>query len=100
MYTIKVKAKLEAGITSVKLSLTPAPRSAQDADEGDIPAVFLQEVRVQYAGRDVFVGNLGTAISVNPYLGFRFAGGEKGQRLMIDWTDNQGNRGTEQTAIK
>ena len=100
---MKVKAKAKKGFTSVKMMAKHIMESGQRKDKNSgelIPAMFLQEISVKHAGNTVFTGNLGTAISKNPYLAFQFEGGVKGDELSITWLENTGKTGTETAAIK
>ena len=100
---IKVKAKANDDVTSVKLRATHIMESGQRKDKKtgeQIPAMFLQEITVQHGGKTVFSGNLGTAVSKDPYLSFKFEGGAKGDELIINWVENTGKVGTETAVIK
>ncbi|WP_432472699.1 thiosulfate oxidation carrier complex protein SoxZ [Amphritea sp. HPY] len=100
---MKVKAKAKNDVTSVKLMAKHIMESGQRKDKKSgelIPAMFLQEITIQHGGKTVFSGNLGTAVSKNPYLSFKFDGGAKGDELTISWVENTGKTGTETAAIK
>ena len=45
-------------------------------------------------------GHWGAAVSANPFLGVRFAGGESGDTVRVVWTDNQGGTGEGETTIR
>lgn len=99
----KVKAKAKGGVTKVKMLAKHVMETGQRKDKktGDIiPAKFIQELTVQHAGNTVFSGQLGTAVSKNPYFSFTFAGGAKGDELSISWTENTGTSATETAKIK
>ncbi|MAY43315.1 MULTISPECIES: thiosulfate oxidation carrier complex protein SoxZ [unclassified Neptuniibacter] len=100
---IKVKAKTSGEKTKVKLMAKHIMESGQRKDKktGEmIPAMFLKELKVMHAGKDVFMANLGTAISKNPYFAFNFAGGTKGDELTMTWVESTGATGTEIAKIK
>ena len=48
----------------------------------------------------VMQGHWGAAVSANPFLGVRFAGGEPGDTVRVIWQDNQGGTGEGQTTIR
>ena len=99
----KVKAKAKDGMTKVKMLAKHVMETGQRKDKktGDvIPAKFIQEVTVQHGGNTVFSGQLGTAVSKNPYFSFTFAGGAKGEELSISWMENTGKSATETAKIK
>ena len=45
-------------------------------------------------------GHWGAAVSANPFLGVRFAGGKSGDTVRVVWTDNQGGSGEGETTIR
>ena len=45
------------------------------------------------------VANFSTAISVNPYFGFKFRGAKAGDTLKISWIDNQGGTDEVETTL-
>lgn len=100
---LKVKAKAAGGKTKVKMMAKHIMESGQRKDKktGElIPALFLQNIMVKLADKTVFEANLGPAISKNPYLSFSFEGGEKGDEMVITWTENSGKTATETAKIK
>ncbi|MGB0466601.1 MAG: thiosulfate oxidation carrier complex protein SoxZ [Pontibacterium sp.] len=100
---LKVKAKASGSKTKVKMMAKHIMESGQRKDKKTgqlIPAKFLQEIKVEYAGKVVFVANMGTAVSKNPYIAFNFAGGAKGEELVMTWTENTGTSATEKAKIK
>jgi len=98
----RVKAKANGGVTSVKMMAKHDMDSgnAKDKNGNVIPAKFLQTVVVKHGENVVFSGSLGTAISKNPYIGFEFNGGAKGDELSIEWIENTGESGTETAKVK
>ncbi len=102
MSMFRVKAKAAGGKTNVKMMAKHEMETGRRKDKSGqlIPAQFLQTVVVKHAGNVVFEANLGTAISKNPYLGFSFAGGAKGDALEVSWTENTGKSGTDSADIR
>ena len=100
---LKVKAKAAGGKTKVKLMAKHIMESGQRKDKNTgepSPAMFLQELKVMHAGKDVFIANLGTAISKNPYFAFNFDGGAEGDELTMTWVESTGKTATETAKIK
>jgi sulfur-oxidizing protein SoxZ len=100
---LKVKAKAAGDKTKVKLMAKHIMETGQRKDKktGEvIPAMFLQELKVMHGGKEVFVANMGTAVSKNPYFAFNFAGGAKGDELTMTWVESTGNTATETAKIK
>jgi len=100
---LKVKAKARGEKTKVKMMAKHIMESGQRKDKktGElIPAKFLQELKVEHGGKVVFEANMGTAVSKNPYIAFNFAGGAKGDELVMTWKENTGASATETAKIK
>ena len=100
---LRVKAKAKGGKTKVKMMAKHIMESGQRKDKKTgklIPAKFLQEVKVEHAGKVVFQANMGTAISKNPFIGFTFEGGAKGEELALTWVENTEKTATETAKIK
>ena len=103
MASIKMRAKAESGVTTIK-SLISHPMETgtrKDKKTGEkIPAHFIQEVVCTHKGNTVMTANWGPAISKNPYLSFRFTGGVAGDTVTLSWVDNKGGKDSSDTTIK
>ena len=64
-----------------------------------IPAHYIQQLKFEWNGKDVFVADWGTAVSKDPYVKFSFKGAKKGDELKISWTDNKGASDTTTAKI-
>jgi sulfur-oxidizing protein SoxZ len=71
----------------------------KDAKGQVIPAWFIQHVDVTCAGRSVLTAQWGTAVSKNPFLAFKFKGGQKGDKIVITWVDNRGETRTDEATV-
>jgi len=100
---MKVKAKAKNNITSVRvLAKHPMETGRRiDKESGEkIPAKYIQELTCEHEGNVVFVAQLGTSVSKNPYLAFSFEGGKKGDALQLRWNDNTGDVAKVEAKIK
>ena len=103
MATIKIRAKVKDGITTVKalISHTMETGLRKDKKTGKkIPAHHITEVTAAHNGNTVMTANWGPAISKNPYLSFKFKGGAAGENVTISWLDNKGKGDSHDAAIK
>ena len=103
MASIKIRAKVKNGITTVKalVSHTMETGLRKDAKTGEkIPAHHITEITGEYNGNTVMTANWGPAISKNPYLSFKFKGGSAGENVKISWVDNTGKSDSLEAAIK
>lgn len=101
--SIKIRAKQKGGVTTVKALMNHPMETGlrKDKKTGNmIPAHFIQEVVATTAGNTVMTANWSGGVSKNPYIAFKFEGGNKGDDLTISWTDNQGGSDSETAKIK
>lgn len=100
--TIKIKAQLAGGVTTVRALITHEMETGlrKDAKTGQlIPAHFIQEVRAAHNGQAVLTALWGPAVSKNPYLSFQFRGAAPGDTLTLSWTDNKGESDAVEATI-
>ena len=63
----------------------------KDKKTGEIiPAHFIQEVTAKWKDQVVMKAYWSGGVSKNPYLSFKFNGGEPGDPVEISWVDNLG----------
>lgn len=101
--TIKIRAKEQNGVTTVKCLMTHPMETGlrKDRNSGElIPAHFIQEVTCTHNDAVVMSANWGGGISKNPYLSFKFDGAAKGDSITIAWVDNKGDKDSADAAIK
>lgn len=98
--SIRVRATANGDITEVQALIQHPMDSGfvKDSKGEVIPAHFIQELKFEHNGKDVFVADWGPAVSKDPYVKFSFKGAKKGDELKISWTDNKG--GSDTTTAK
>jgi sulfur-oxidizing protein SoxZ len=98
---MKIRASAVGDSTEVKVLMSHEMETGQrkDTQGQTIPAWFIQNVVVAWNGRTVLSAQWGTAVSKNPFLSFKFKGGAKGDKIAITWTDNRGDKRTDETVI-
>ena len=102
MASIKIRAKLDGDVTTVKALVSHPMETGQRKDKKTgklIPAHFIQEVVCEHNGNKVMTALWGPAISKNPYLSFKFKGANKGDSLKLSWVDNQGKSDSAETQV-
>ncbi len=103
MASIKMRAKITDGVTTVKVLIShPMDTGLQKNKKTGkkIPAHFIQEVVCKHKGTTVLTANWGAAISKNPYLSFKFTGAAAGDTISVSWVDNKGEKDSADAAIK
>jgi len=98
---IKIRAKAEGGETSVKALMTHPMETGlrKDKKTGEIvPAHFITEVTCKWQDKVVLTALWSGGVSQNPYLAYKFKGGQAGDPVELTWVDNKG--GTETATDK
>ena len=91
--TIRVLARAkDGGLVDVKALIHHPMDSGfvKDAEGKLIPPHYIETVTFKHKGKVVLVADWGPAVSKDPFLGFRFKGGAKGDTLEVHWVDNKG----------
>ena len=98
---MRIRATAQDGVTEVRVLMPHVMETGlrKDAAGAPIPAHFITELSVRHNDRVVLDAQFGPAVSANPYLAFRFAGGARGDRLSVSWVDNRGDRRTDEVRI-
>jgi sulfur-oxidizing protein SoxZ len=100
---IKIRAKNSNGVTTVKSLMSHEMETGlrKDKKTGEpIPAHFIQEVTAKWKDQVVMTALWSGGVSKNPYLSFKFNGGEAGDTIEISWVDNKGESETGTAEIK
>lgn len=98
---MRIRATMAGDRVDVKSLMSHEMETGQRKDNNGniVPAHFIQTVTVMHAGKTVLSAEWGPAVSKNPFLHFRFAGGKPGDKVSIAWTDNKGDKRTDEVAI-
>jgi len=98
---MKIRAKADGDVVEVKVLMSHIMETGQrKTPAGEpIPAHFIQMVNVSCKERSVLSAQWGPAVSANPFLAFKFTGGQKGEKVKVTWVDNKGDSRTDETAI-
>ena len=98
---MKIRAAMLGDKVEVKALMSHIMETGQrkDAKGATIPAHFIQNVSATHNGKTVLSAQWGPAVSTNPFLSFRFKGGKPGEKVVITWTDNKGDKRTDEATI-
>ena len=98
---MRIRANMAAGKVEVRVLMSHEMETGlrKDANGNLVPPHFIQNVAVTHNGRTVMAAEWGPAVSKNPFLHFRFAGGKPGEKVAITWTDNKGEKRTDEATI-
>jgi sulfur-oxidizing protein SoxZ len=98
---MKIRANVVGDSTEVKVLMSHEMETGlrKDAQGKTIPAWFIQNVTVAHNGKPVLNAQWGPGVAKNPFLAFKFKGGAKGDKVEITWTDNRGEKRTDEAQI-
>jgi len=98
---MKIRARTDGQVTEVKILMNHIMETGlRKTQQGEaIPAHYIQFVTVTCADRTVLSAQWGPAVAANPYLSFKFEGGQKGEPIKVTWVDNEGDSRTDETVI-
>jgi sulfur-oxidizing protein SoxZ len=71
----------------------------KDAAGKTIPPHFIQSLTVEVAGKKIVDGQIGTSVSRNPVFGFKVKGAKAGDKVVVSWIDNKGDKRTDEAAV-
>ena len=98
---MKIRANMDGDKVEVKILMSHEMETGQrkDAKGATVPAWFIQSVSATHNGKTVLAAEWGPSISKNPFLSFRFSGGKPGEKVVVTWEDNKGERRTDEATI-
>jgi sulfur-oxidizing protein SoxZ len=98
---IRIRARLADGAVDAQILMPhPMETGLRKDDAGTfVPAHYITHVQVTVAGRSVLEARMSIAMSRDPLLSFRFRGASEGERVTVTWTDNRGDRRSDETLI-
>jgi sulfur-oxidizing protein SoxZ len=98
---MKIRATNANGVTEVRVLMNHPMETGQRRDSAGkvVPAHYITEVSATYNGKTVLSANWTQAISQNPFLSFKFKGGNKGEKVIVNWVDSKGDKRTDEAVI-
>jgi sulfur-oxidizing protein SoxZ len=71
----------------------------KDAKGDIVPVHFIQSVVVTHNGKTVLDAQWSQAVSRDPFLGLRVKGAKAGDKITVTWTDNKGDKRTDESTV-
>ena len=98
---MKIRAKVEGDKIDVRVLMSHEMETGQrkDAKGAVIPAWFIQNVTATCNGKTVLAAEWGPAVAKNPFLAFKFSGARAGDKVVVTWVDNRGEKRTDEAVI-
>jgi len=98
---MRIRAQQKGDTTEVRVLMAHIMETGQRKDSAGniVPAHHIQTVTATWNGKPVLSANFGPAVSQNPVMNFTFKGGAKGEKVIVTWTDNKGEKRTDEALI-
>ena len=98
---MKIRASLKGDVAEIRILMGHAMETGQrkDAAGATVPAHFIQSMTVEVGGKKVVEGQVGTSVSRNPVFGFKVKGAKVGDKVVVSWVDNKGDKRMDEAAI-
>lgn len=99
---MKIRATLKGDVADVKVLMNHPMETGQrkDAKTGQlVPAHFIKQVTCTLNGKPVLEAQWSQAVSKNPFLGFRVKGAKAGDKIVVSWEDNKGDKNSAEAAV-
>ncbi len=98
---MKIRASLQGDVADVRVLMAHPMETGQrkDAAGNVVPLHFIQTITAQLNGKQVFAADVSQAISRNPVFAFKVKGAKAGDKLAITWTDNKGEKRTDEVTV-
>lgn len=98
---MRIRASNSGDVTEVKVLMRHDMETGQrkDAAGAVIPPHFIQNLVAKHNDKVVLDMLMGTSVSKDPFLSFKFKGAAKGDKVTVTWTDNKGDSRTDEGTI-
>lgn len=98
---MRLRATLQDDVAHVRILMRhPMETGQRKNGKGElIPVHFIQNVIVTHNGKTVLDAQWNQAVSRNPFLGMRVKGAKAGDRIAVTWTDNKGDKRTDDVSV-
>ena len=98
---MRIRAQVAGDKATVRVLMSHEMETGQRKDSAGktIPAWFIQEVSAMHNGKPVLAAQWGPAVSKNPFLQFTIKGAKAGDKVAVSWTDNKGDKRTDEVTV-
>ncbi len=98
---MRIRAQAAGDKATVRVLMAHEMETGQRKDSAGktIPAWYINEVSASLNGKLVMTAEWGPSVSKNPFLQFSIKGAKAGDKVSITWTDNKGDKRTDEAAV-
>jgi sulfur-oxidizing protein SoxZ len=99
---MRIRAQLTGDKVDVRVLIAHEMETGlrKDAAGKTVPAWYIQSVTATCNGKTVLSAQWGPSVAKNPTLAFSFTGGKIGDKVVITWVDNRGEKRSDEAVIK
>jgi sulfur-oxidizing protein SoxZ len=98
---MKIRAQVKGDACEIKILMSHPMETGQRKDNAGnlVPAHFIQSITIDLNGKRVISGQTGTSVSRNPVFGFKVKGAKAGDKVVVNWVDNKGDKRTDEAVV-
>ena len=98
---MRIRAQMAGEKATVRVLMSHEMETGlrKDAAGKTIPAWYIQDVSAQLNGKPVLTAQWGPSVSKNPFLQFNVKGAKAGDKISVSWTDNKGDKRTDEATV-
>ncbi len=98
---MRIRAQAAGANATVRVLMNHEMETGQrkDAAGKTIPAWHITDVTATHNGKTVLTAEWGPAVAKNPFLQFNVKGAKAGDKISITWTDNKGDKRTDEATV-
>jgi sulfur-oxidizing protein SoxZ len=98
---MKIRATMKGDACEIKILMSHPMETGQRKDSAGnlVPAHFIQSLTIDVGGKRVVSGQTGTSVSRNPVFGFKVKGAKAGDKVVVNWVDNKGDKRTDEATV-
>ena len=98
---MRIRAQVAGDKATVRVLMSHEMETGQRKDSAGktIPAWFIQDVTASHNGKQVLSAQWGPSVSKNPFLQFSVKGAKAGDKIAVSWTDNKGDKRTDEATV-
>ena len=99
---MKIRAQMKGDVAEIRVLMShPMETGQRKNSSGEtVAAHFIQHITASVNGKVVLEGQTGMSISRNPVFGFKVKGVKAGDKVVISWTDNLGDKRSDEATIQ
>jgi sulfur-oxidizing protein SoxZ len=98
---MRIRAQIAGDKATVRVLMAHEMETGQRKDAAGkvIPAWHIQDVIAEHNGKTVMTAQWGPAVAKNPFMQFVVKGAKAGDKISVTWTDNKGDKRTDEATV-